>query len=306
MPHPTGLRGTDDDDEHECQPDQQQAQLHGSGNANPSRWLCRRRKPLVGSPVATRRGNDLLPLAEDAFTSVAFEIRYQAGELVFIYVAGCPENHRNPSVERGLRGVAERLYACLHKVSVTAQVNIRSRLRELSKDRYGCQTLSVDGYVCSDRGFDNWTAQMILPHGGPLEGSPVRVGDRCLHVRLPQDMSKDEFDERLHAAMRNASLNDWLDSVEGQAHCAQIGRSPDEFRRLTGYGFARDQRVSLAKEFYFFRPKSRDADRLVRIAEVIIHDWCTTPPKQRSLASYKSRGQGYYGQESAAVGGRIA
>ena len=74
MPHPTGLRGTDDDDEHECQPDQQQAQLHGSGNANPSRWLCRRRKPLVGSPVATRRGNDLLPLAEDAFTSVAFEI----------------------------------------------------------------------------------------------------------------------------------------------------------------------------------------------------------------------------------------
>lgn len=251
-------------------------------------------------------GVALLPLDECAFTSEAFQRGYQAGELVFIYAAACPEDHRNPGVARGLRGVAERLYACLTKVSVTAQVDIRSRLRELNRDRYGCQTISADGYPCSDRGFNNWLAQMILPYGEPLIQSPVGVGDRCLEVRLPRGLSKDEFEERLHKVMANASLNDWLDTADGKAHCAQIGSKPDEFRRFTSYGFAGDRRVSAAKEFYFFRPKSRDADRLVRIAEVIIHDWVTNPLSRTKLVSFKCKGQGFHGQDSAEVGGRIA
>lgn len=117
-------------------------------------------------------------------------------------------------------------------------------------------------------------------------------------------MSTEEFEERLHKRMRNAALNDWLNTAEGQAHCRQIGRHPNEFRRLTGYGFGCDRRVSNAKEFYFFRPKSRDADRLVRIAEVIIHDWVVDSASRTNFVSFKCQGQGYYSHDSAGVGFR--
>jgi hypothetical protein len=59
------------------------------------------------------------------------------------------------------------------------------------------------------------------------------------------------------------------------------------------YGFGDSARWSEAKEFYFMRPKSDDADRLIRIAEVIIHDWVMNPASRDKLVSYKSLGQGY-------------
>lgn len=75
-------------------------------------------------------------------------------------------------------------------------------------------------------------------------------------------------------------------------HCAQIGRTPAEFARRIAYRFGDSVRWSEAKEFFFFRPKSDDADRLIRIAEVIIHEWVTDPATQTRLVSYKSLGKG--------------
>ena len=238
-------------------------------------------------------GVNLLSLSAGAFKSVAFQSAYQPGTLVYIYCAGCGEDHRMPEVSTGLLGVARRLFAAIHKVSVTAQVKLTDRLRELNRDRYGCVTVSRDGYPCSDRGFDNYMLQHILPGGGPLADSPVSVGNRCLLVRLPLGLSRDEFEERLHQRMHDASLNAWLETAEGRSHCAQIGSAPGEFSRRTSYGFGDSARWSVAKEFYFFRPKTDDADRLVRIAEVIIHDWVVNPASRRTLVSYKSLGQGY-------------
>lgn len=238
-------------------------------------------------------GVELLPLAHDAFTSRAFKRAYRKGTLVFIYCAGCGEDHRMPTVATGLLGIARRLFAAIHKVSVTAQVKMTDRLRELNHDRYGSRTISADGYPCSDLGFDNWIFQMILPDGKPLPNSPVSIGNRCLVARLPLGLSRDEFEERLHQRMHDASLNAWLQTPEGIRHCAQIGRKPEEFTRKTSYGFGHSERWSVAKEFYFFRPKTDDADRLIRIAEVIIHDWVMNPATRVSLVSYKSLGQGY-------------
>ena len=246
----------------------------------PVRW------PRVG-------GVALLPLVADAFTSEAFQNAYVPGTLAYIYCAGCGEDHRMPQVATGLLGVARRLFAAIHKVSVTAQVKLTDRVRELNRDRYGSITISADGYPCSDRGFDNWMLQHILPEGMPLPGSPVSIGNRCLPVRLPLGLSKDEFEERLHQRMHHASLNAWLKTPEALRHCAQIGYAPAEFTRQTAYGFGDSVRFSEAKEFYFFRPKSDDADRLIRIAEVIIHDWVINPASRRTLVSYKSLGQGY-------------
>lgn len=244
----------------------------------PTRW------PRVG-------GKAVVKLPDNAFVMPRFRHAYKPGKLVFVYCAGCGEDNRMP-VATGLLGLARRLRMAVHKVSVTAQVNLRDRLRELNADRYGALTTSVDGHLCSDLGYDNWMLQHILPTSAPLRGSPVTLSERALAIRLPESLSVREFDKRLHHRMRNAALNPWLASSDGQTHCALLGVSPSEFKRATGYGFGEAKRASAAQEFYFFRPKSRDAERLLRIVEVIIHDHVVNP-RRRVNASWKSRGQGY-------------
>ena len=237
-------------------------------------------------------GKTLLPLADGAFTGTRFLAAYQPGKLVFIYVAGCGEDHSMPTVATGLLGLARRLRMPIHKVSVTAQVHLRDRFRELNADRYGALTTSADGYPCSELGFDNWMAQHILPTNKPLDRSPVALAERCLAVRLPNDLSVREIDKRLHLRMRNAALNPWLGSQAGQAHCRLIGIAPEEAMRATAYGFGAIMRASQAQEFYVFRPKGFDADRLIRIAERIIHDHVVAPGRQ-ATAGWKSRAQGF-------------
>jgi hypothetical protein len=237
-------------------------------------------------------GKALLPLAGDAFTTKRFLAAYQPGKLVFIYVAGCGEDHSMPTVATGLLGLARRLRMPIHKVSVTAQVNLRDRFRELNADHYGALTTSTDGYPCCDLGYDNWMAQHILPNGKPLDGSPVMLAERCLAIRLPHDLSIREFDKRVHVRMRNAALNAWLQSPAGRAHCELLGTASQEATRATAYGFGAIMRASEAQEFYVFRPKGFDADRLIRIAERIIHDHVLAP-KRQSTAGWKSRAQGF-------------
>lgn len=237
-------------------------------------------------------GKTLLPLAEDAFIEKRFLTAYQPGKLVFIYVAGCGEDHRMPTIATGLLGLARRLRMPIHKVSVTAQVNLRDRFRELNADHYGALTTSRDGLPCCDLGYDNWMAQHILPKGKPLAGSPVVLAKRCLAVRLPIDLSIREFDKCMHHRMRNAALNHWLGSEAGRTHCDLVGIAPQEAMRATAYGFGKIMRASEAQEFYVFRPKGFDADRLIRIAERIIHDHVVATKRQMA-AGWKSRAQGF-------------
>jgi hypothetical protein len=244
----------------------------------PTRW------PRVG-------GKAVVQLPDGAFVAPRFQDAYKPGRLVFVYCAGCGEDNRMP-VATGLLGLARRLRMAVHKVSVTAQVNLRDRMRELNADRYGALTTSADGLPCSDLGYDNWMLQHILPPSAPLPGSPVILAERSLAIRLPDDLSVREFDKRLHTRMRNAALNPWLASPAGQAHCNLLGIAPMQFMRATGYGFGEIKRASAVQEFYFFRPKSRDAERLLRIVEAIIHDHVVNP-RRRVAASWKSRGQGY-------------
>lgn len=243
----------------------------------PTQW------PRVG-------GTRVLQLPDDAFTQERYVSAYQPGKLVFIYAAGCGEDHRMTTAS-GLLGLARRLRMSVHKVSVTAQVDLRSRMRELNADHYGAIAEGPDG-LCSDLGYDNWMLQHILPPSAPLRGSPVFLAERALAIRLPNDMSVREFDKRLHHRMSNAALNPWLRSEAGKAHCAMLGMDPKQLIRITGYGFGEHMRISEAVEFYFFRPKSRDAERLLRIAELIVHDHVVNP-RRAAAKSWKSRGQGY-------------
>jgi hypothetical protein len=260
------------------------ARLLPQGSAGAvTEWYPTRWPRIGGQAVAT--------LPEDAFVTPAFLTAYRPGRLAHIYAAGCGEDHRMTTAS-GLLGLARRLRMAVHKVSVTAQVHLRDRLRELNADHYGALTTSADGYLASDLGYDNWMLQHILPQAAPLEGSPVALTERALAVRLPENLSVREFDKRLHHRMRNAALNPWLNSAAGHAHCALLGIAPAECSRATAYSFGEVMRVSEAQEFYFFRPKSRDADRLLRIAEAIVHAHITTH-SGRTATAWKSRGQGY-------------
>lgn len=254
----------------------------GSGGAVdvwiPTQW------PRIG-------GVALAPLPQDAFTDTAFVNAYQPGMLTAIYAAGCGYDHASTGAT-GLVGVARRLKAALHKVSTTTQTDPRSRLRELDRDRYAALTTSVDGFPCSDLGFNTWMLQHILPTGGPLPGSPVAIGDRCLTVRLPADLTAREFDKQLAARMANARLNPWLDTADGRKHCAWLGIAPAQFKRGTTYRFNRGMRRSDDAEIYFFRPKTDDADRLLRLAEAIVYQHVMTPPAWRTRVSWRSRSQG--------------
>lgn len=235
-------------------------------------------------------GIALAPLPDDAFLSEAYLSAYQPGFLTAIYAAGCGRDHVNPAAA-GLLGLARRLKASLHKVGVTSQTNPRNRLREMSRVRYGALTTSEDGHECSDLGYNTWALTHILPHGEPLPGSPISIGDMVLTVRLPHDLESEEFDKRLDARMHNASLDAWLRSPEGAQHCSYLGLKPETLIRKTNYRFSGSMRRSRTTEIYFFRPKSRDADRLMRLAEVIIYEHVTRP-KNRPQVSYRSRGQG--------------
>lgn len=236
-------------------------------------------------------GKKLLPLPEDAFLTDTFLSRYRPGFVIFAYAAGCGYHPHNPAAQ-GLAGMARQLNAPLHKLSATTQSDPTTRLRELNRGRYGALTMTEEGYLCSELGFDTWTFQVLLPVGKPLEGSPVIIQERGLSVRLPHDLGSEEFEKRMHHAMRNCSLGAWLETPAGIAHCKMTGIDSRTLKRSSTYGFNAAWRRSVAHEIYFFRPKSYDVDRLVRIAEVIVHDWVTNPASRQTLVSYKSLGQG--------------
>ncbi|BCB18695.1 hypothetical protein OCUBac02_15890 [Bosea sp. ANAM02] len=235
-------------------------------------------------------GVALQPLPNDAFTSDAFTKAYQPGFLISIYAAGCGRDHANAAAT-GLLGLARTLKAALHKVGVTTQTDPRNRMREMSKVHYGALTITADGNACSDLGYNTWALTHILPHNDPLPNSPVSIGEMVLNVRLPHDLPAEEFDKRLDKLMRNALLNDWLQSLDGKRHCGYLGIYPETLSRKTVYRFSKSMRRSDTAEIYFFRPKSRDADRLVRLAEVIIYSH-VTQPQNRPQVSYRSLGQG--------------
>lgn len=254
----------------------------GSGGAV-SHWV-ETQWPRVG-------GVALVPLPQDAFTNPAFTDRYEPGMLTAIYAAGCGFDHASTG-STGLVGVARRLLAAVHKVSTTTQTDLRSRLRELNRDHYGALTTSADGHPCSDLGYNTWMMQHILPVGRPLPGSPVAIGDRCLTLRLPADLTAREFDKQLAARMEGARLNGWLDTADGRKHCAILGIAPSQLKRGTTYRFSGGMRRSDDAEIYFFRPKTDDADRLVRLAEAIVHHHVMTARAHRKIVSWPCRSQG--------------
>lgn len=223
--------------------------------------------PRIGGP-------SLQPLPTTAFTDPAFLGRYQPGVLTFPYLAACGPSADDPLPSSGLKNVADRLQMPVYKLAATELADPRLRLKVLDRDRYASHVLTPGGHV-QEPGFKTWTFQQFLPDREPLPGSPVSLDGRLFALRRPHDMGKRLFEKLLHRHLRNASLNDFLMTPAGRAHCATLGLVPEQEQRWTNYRFGRTPRIDKAEELYIFRPRGEDSDRFLIILERIIHDWVT-------------------------------
>ncbi|WP_146170081.1 hypothetical protein [Bosea sp. 124] len=237
-------------------------------------------------------GNAIAKLPRDAFTKPAFEEAYEPGRRVNVYVAACGQSYSMPGVQTGLLGAARDLLAPVYKVAATECADPRDRMDALNADRYAAHRRTISGDV-TDLGFDRWTLQQIRPMRQPKPGAPIELQPRVISVVLPHGLSARAFEKRLHDSLANASLNAWLVSPEGMAHCALLGRAPCDLQRFTVYRFGTGVRVSPADELYLFRPRGEDAERLLSIVEQIIFQHVTgvapaasaswSSPSQRTL-----------------------
>lgn len=244
--------------------------------------------PRIGGPA-------LRALPDTAFTDPVFLARYQPGILTFPYLAACGPSADDPLPSSGLKNVADRLQMPIYKLSSTELADPRRRLKVLDRDRYASHVLTPAGYV-QESGFKTWTFQQFLPQREPLPGSPVGLDGRLFALRRPHDMTKRVFEKLLHRHLRNASLNSFLLTPAGRAHCAILGLVPEEEQRWTNYRFARTPRIDKAEELYIFRPSGEDSDRFLTIIERIIHDWVMCQDRRLPRAwhdhsQYSRRGQ---------------
>lgn len=242
----------------------------------PTQW------PRVG-------GSALRSLPDTAFTDPVFIERYQPGILTFPYLAACGPSFDDPLPSSGLKSVADRLHMPVYKLAATELADPRRRLDALDQDRYASHVLTPEGYV-QEPGFKTWTFQQFLPKREPLPGSPVSLDGHLFAMRRPHDMGKRVFEKLLHRHLRNASLNDFLLTPVGRAHCAKLGLVPEQQQRWTRYRFGAAPRIDKAEELYIFRPGGEDSDRFLIILERIIHDWVMRQPR-RLPGAWRDRSQ---------------
>ncbi|WP_420100736.1 hypothetical protein [Bosea sp. (in: a-proteobacteria)] len=242
--------------------------------------------PRVGGP-------SLRALPDTAFTEPSFIARYQPGTLTFPYLAACGPSFDDHLASSGLKAVADRLHMPIYKLAATELADPRRRLDALDRDRYASHVSTPGGYV-EEPGFKTWTFQQFLPKREPLPGSPVSLDGRLFALRRPHDMGKRVFEKLLHRHIRNASLNEFLLTTAGRAHCAALGLVPEEQQRWTHYRFGPVPRIDKAEELYIFRPGGEDSDRFLIILERIVHDWVMgkdrrLPRNWRDRSQYRRR-----------------
>lgn len=249
-------------------------------------------------------GNTIAKLPRDAFTKAAFQEACEPGRRVNVYVGACGESYSMPGVLTGLLGVARDLLLPIYKIASTECADPRDRIDALNADRYASYRQTASGDV-SDLGFDRWALQQIRPMREPKPGAPIELQPRAISVVLPHDLSARSFEKRLHAAIVNASLNAWLLSPDGQAHCALLGLAPRDLQRFTVYSFGTQLRISPSDELYLFRPRGEDAERLLSIVEQILFEHVTGIAPV-ACASWSSPSQRVLRRPAEAAGSRDA
>lgn len=244
----------------------------------PTRW------PLAGGAK--------LNLSDDAFERQAFTEAYEPGRVAYVYVAACDDVMASPEVPSGLKGLAEDLSMPLFKISATSSEDARERIDDLNVEHYGSIYEAEGGYA-SALGFNKWRTQTIHPRRPPKPGAPISVGPRTIRVVLPKHLSLTAFEKRLADKLSSSQLSKWIQSPAGREHCRKVGCDPRLGVRMSGYNFGDKDRFSRADEIYIFRPRGEDAERLLSICEIIVHEYVTQASGRKARWGWVSRNQGY-------------
>ncbi|MDP3602381.1 MAG: hypothetical protein Q8R85_14575 [Bosea sp. (in: a-proteobacteria)] len=221
--------------------------------------------PLAG-------GSDLTALSDDAFQASTFTDAYEPGQVAYVYVAACDDVMLSPETPNGLKGLAQDLSLPIFKISATGSEDARERLDDLNLERYASIYQAEGGYA-SSIGFNKWRTQTIHPRRRPKTGAPVTVGPRTIRVVLPKHLTLTAFEKRLAHMLSSSQLSKWIQTPAGLAHCQKVGCDWRIGVRMSGYNFGDADRLSRCEEIYIFRPRGRDAERLLTICETIVHEF---------------------------------
>ncbi|MDR6828967.1 hypothetical protein J2X48_002881 [Bosea sp. BE271] len=93
--------------------------------------------------------------------------------------------------------------------------------------------------------------------------------------------------------LSSSQLSKWIQSRAGLEHCRKVGCDPRLGIRMSGYNFGDTDRFSRADEIYIFRPRGEDAERLLTICEIIVHEYVTKKGRRRPRWGWVSPNQGY-------------
>jgi hypothetical protein len=203
-------------------------------------------------------GANLAAIPKGIFESEAFRERFEPGDVVKTYGAGCC----------GLRTLASRIDAPIRKIGASLAADIRTRMKDVSRDRYAGLIKIGDEYQI-EAGFDAYMATPFVCAARPSPNSPVSIEPRSFSVVLPKQMRFTDFERALQKALQPASLHHWVSTPVGLEHFAKLSIDPAVARRFTNYGYSGLGQPIPAEEIYITRPRS-DGDRLVAILETIV------------------------------------
>ncbi|MBY0611101.1 MAG: hypothetical protein K2P80_02845 [Beijerinckiaceae bacterium] len=157
----------------------------------------------------------------------------------------------------------------LSKLGISTRPDLVSRMVEANVDRYASLCES-DGHIIDDPGFDSWEPLRLPPMQGVAYPSPVERLPRSLLVSLPSSMTVAAFDQAFTAMLHSCRLDSWIDTPDGEHHCARHDIDPRRLRRFTAHVNADGAiRLKQSCELYIFR-RDVDTDRLVAAIEGLI------------------------------------
>lgn len=226
--------------------------LHTTVSKLPPRWSnIKTDWPQIG-------GRRFKPIPPEIFVSSAYLATYRPGLTRAGYVAICD----------GTETLSKQFKMPIAKTSSCDGDRLPDRLRDITTEEYGSVYLNGDRQV-RQQGFKGWRTQPV-PDGLILSpNSPVILTEHALLARMPQSMTRGDFDSRYDELVRLGSVGSWVETDAGILHCQRVGVSPELGQRFTvrKRGKKIDREQSL--EIVAFRPKM-DYQRLVAIIERVI------------------------------------
>ena len=207
--------------------------------------------PVIGAGIDLPDGR--------AFDWSPHRTYFRNGTSVSVYV----------SISDGLCNLGKSARLSIAKIGISTRTDISPRMTEANADRYA-SIHEADGRLIDADGFDSWEPLRLPPAAGPAHDSPVERLSRVLVVSLPLSLTIEAFDAALTTLLDPCRLDRWINTKDGELHCARHDVDARALRRMTAHQNADGSvRLKAVRELYVFR-RREDTDRLIAAIEGLI------------------------------------